>query len=121
MCNTAAESNKPSIFAFLWDGFLSKEGSVARIPWPSLRAAVLLGSITVVQEFHRRDPDCFNVPEPAASHGTKEGASQIKIAMRHDHIEYADYMLAHGADINLGYPEHSPVREAVRSTAEDGR
>ena len=58
---------------------------------------------------------------PAAPHGTKGGASQISIAIRHDRFDYIDYMLAHGADINMGFHERNILRGVVRSAVDDGK
>ena len=71
--------------------------------------------------FYARDPGCFKITQPAAVHGPKGGSSQILIAMRHGHLDYVDFMLTHGADINAGGPEHSPVRAAVQHTVDDGK
>lgn len=124
LCETAARSNQANIFAYLWDAFLSsnEEGTgIIRIPWQCLRSAAILGSLSLAEAFFNRDPDCFRSVEPAAAHGTNGGASQINIAIRHDRFDYIDYMLAHGADIDMGFHEQNILRGVVRSAVDDGK
>ncbi|KAK3174849.1 hypothetical protein OEA41_002095 [Lepraria neglecta] len=117
LLETAARANQTAIFAYIWDTLFSQKG--ASIPWQSLRAAALLGSTAMGEVFYARDPGCFKITQPAAVHGPKGGSSQILIAMRHGHLDYVNFMLTHGADINAGGPEHSPVRAAVQHTVDD--
>ncbi len=124
LCETAARSNHANIFVYLWDAFLSsnEEGTVIiSIPWQCLRSAAVLGSLSLAEAFFNRDPDCFRSVAPAAPHGTNGGASQISIAIRHDRFDYIDYMLAHGADINIGFHEQNVLRGVVRSAVDDGK
>ena len=124
LCETAARSNQANIFAYLWDNFLSsnEQGTIInRIPWQCLRSAAILGSLSLAEAFFNRDPDCFSSVAPAAPHGTNGGASQISIAIRHDRLDYIDYMLAHGADINMGFHEQNVLRGVVRSAVDDGK
>ena len=116
---TAAKADQPVLLTYILDQFTSL-GQGSHIPWPCLRMAAIIGSIPTGKVFYNKDPKCFETTEPAAPHGTKGAGSQIRIAIRHDRFAYADYILAHGADINAGFPEHSPVRAAVRAAVEDG-
>ena len=120
LLETAAKANQPTILAYIWDTFMSKESS-SRIPWPTLRSAAILGSIPLGEVIHARDPACFQWTEPAAPHGTRGGDSQLLVALRHDRVAYIDYMLAHGADINASYTDRSPVRAAVQAASDDGK
>ena len=45
--------------------------------------------------------------------------SQIEIAIRNDRFEYLDFMLAHGADINVKLPGKDLFRMVVRCAADD--
>ena len=119
LLNTASQHNQPTIFAYLWDDFLLKTNPDARIPWESLRAAAVQGSIPLAEAFHARDQDCFNIVQPPAPHGRAGGSSQIKIAVRNDNFAYADFMLAKGADIDAAGGIVGLVTEALRSTADD--
>ncbi len=119
LLNTASQHNQPTIFAYLWDDFLLNTNPDPRIPWESLRAAAVQGSIPLGEAFHARDQDCFNIFQPPAPHGPAGGSSQIKIAVRNDNFEYADFMLAKGADIDVAGGIMSLVTEALRSTADD--
>ncbi len=124
LCETAARSNQAPIFAYLWDAFLSsnEQGTgINRIPWQCLRSAASLGSLSLAEAFFNRDPDCFRSVAPAAPHGTNGGASQINIAIRHDYLDYIDYMLAYGAGIDMGFHEQNVLRGVVRSAVDDGK
>ena len=119
LADQSAEAAQSAVFRELWDTYLGPRGF--RLPWRSLYAAARLGSVDLAKIFHDRDPDCFNIVEPAAPHGDKGGGLQLQIAVRGGHLEYAAYMLAMGAQINKGFPKHSPVRAAVQYAVSDGK
>lgn len=119
LADTATQAEQITVFVYLWDTFLQHLG--VRIPWKSLHAAARIGSIPLAEAFCAREPDCFNTIAPKSPHGGQPGVSQIGIAMRNDNFDYVNYMLAHGADINSGFPDHSPVRAAVLAAVEDGK
>ena len=124
LCETAARSNHANIFAYLWDTFLSsnEEGAVIiRIPWQCLRSAAILGSLSLAEAFFSRDSDCFRTVAPPAAHGMNGGASQISIAIRHDRFDYIDYMLAHGADIDMSSHKQNILRGVMNSAIDDGK
>ena len=124
LCETAARSNQVDVFAYLWDAFLSSnedETVIVRIPWQCLRSAAILGSLSLAEAFFNRDRDCFRSVAPAAPHGASGGTSQISIAIRHDRLDYIDYMLAHGADIDVGFHEQNVLRGVVKSAIDDGK
>ncbi len=115
----AAQGGQPTVFAYLWDTFLA--GREAKIPWDTLRAAAVLGSIPLAETFCARDRSCFMTVEPQSPHSTAGGETQVKVTMRHDRFDYVNYLLTHGADINCGFPAQSPVRAAVHSAVDSGK
>ncbi|KAM0800810.1 hypothetical protein BDR22DRAFT_962894 [Usnea florida] len=122
LCETAARSNQVDVFTYLCDAFLSsnEDGTIiVRIPWQCLRSAAILGSLSLAEAFFNRDPDCFKSVAPAAPHGTSGGTSQISIAIRHDHLDYIDYMLVHGADINMPIHTHNVLIGVVTSAIDN--
>ena len=123
LCETAARFNQVDVFTYLCDAFLSsnEDGTViVRIPWPCLRSAAILGSLSLGEAFFNRDPDCFRSVAPAAPHGASGGTSQISIAIRHDHLDYIDYMLAHGADIDMPFHAQNVLIGVVTSAIDNG-
>ena len=124
LCETAARSNQVDVFTYLCDAFLSsnEDGTVVvKIPWQCLRSAAILGSLSLAEAFFNRDPDCFQSVAPAAPHGASGGTSQITIAIRHDHLEYIDYMLAHGADIDMPVHAQNILIGVVTSAIDNGK
>ncbi|KAI9041349.1 ankyrin repeat domain-containing protein [Aspergillus affinis] len=113
----AAEADQVEVFAYLWDTYLA--GDDAEIPWAALKAAARHGSIPLAEAFYCRDPTCFTRAVLKASHGRVLGGSQVKVALLHGHLNYIDFLLAHGADINAEFPDQSPVRAAVRSDGDE--
>ena len=118
----AAQEGQAEVFAYLWDTLLAPRGQKG-IPWPCLKAAAFRGSIPLAQVFWSRDCECFNTTEPGVANGSgaRNHNSQINIAIRNDHYEYIDFMLAHGADVNAGFPSNDLLRMVVRCAVEDGR
>lgn len=116
----AAQGGQAEVFAYLWDTFLAPRGTKA-IPWPCLRAAAFQGSISLAQVFWSRDPECFGATEPRAVHGpvASDRNHQVNIAIRNDRFEYIDFMLAHGADINAGFPSNDLLKMLVRCAVDD--
>ena len=120
LSGAAAEGAQTSIFTYLWDTFLAPRGITA-ISWPCLKAAAYQGTIPLAQAFHSRDPKCFNrIEESQTVHpeGIKR-TSQIEIAIRNDRFEYLDFILAHGADINVKLPGKDLFRMVVRCAVDD--
>lgn len=70
----AAEAGQPDVFGELWDTYLGPQGF--RFSWRSLQTAARLGSVGLARVFHARDPQCFNIVEPAAPHRYEGGESQ---------------------------------------------
>ncbi|KAH8426518.1 ankyrin repeat domain-containing protein [Aspergillus melleus] len=115
----AAEADQVEIFAYLWDTYLASDGAGAEIPWAALKAAARHGSIPLAEAFYCRDPTCFTKAVLKAPNGRVLGGSQIKVALLHGHLNYIEFLLAHGADINAEFPDQSPVRAAVRCDDDD--
>lgn len=120
LSTAAAQEGHAKVFAYLWDKFLAPRGAKA-IPWPCLRAAAFQGSMPLAQAFWSRDPDCFGATEPRAVHGpgARDSNHQINIAIRNDQFEYVDFMLAHGADINAGFPRNDLLKMVVGCAVDD--
>ena len=116
----AAQEGQAEVFAYLWDTFLAPRGTKA-ISWPCLRAAAFQGSIPLAQAFWSRDSECFDTTEPRAVHGpvARDSNHQVNIAIRNDRFEYVDFMLAHGADINAGFPRNDLLKMVVRCAVDD--
>ncbi|KAL9601918.1 MAG: hypothetical protein Q9179_002705 [Wetmoreana sp. 5 TL-2023] len=119
-CRAAVEGNQTEVFGYLWDKYLAPRGAQA-ISWPCLNTAAFQGDISLAKTFWSRDPDCFQRTQPPGICGPPEGYhnSQFKIAIRSDRYEYIDFMLAHGADINVGFPESDLLKMVVRCAVDD--
>ena len=119
LSEAAAQGAHADVFAYLWDTFLAPQG-ITSISWPCLRTAAWQGAIPLAQAFLVRDPHCFAMIEPQTVHPLGRGRNtQIEIAIRNDRFKYADFMLAHGADINAGAACKDLFRMIVRCAVDD--
>lgn len=119
LSEAAAQESQVEIFVYLWDSFLASRG-ITSISWPCLKIAAFQGAISLAQAYWSRDPDCFNTTGPQAVHPSGVRRSfQIETAIRSDRFEYIDFMLAHGADINAGFPDNDLLRMVVRCAVDD--
>ena len=107
-----------AFFEYLWDEFLS--ATHVHLSWQMLEWAATNGRIDFAKSFWARDSKCFSILSPYRVRGPPEGESQIMHAVRFSHFEYADYMLAHGADINAASPQWKIVPSIVSWRAEAG-
>ena len=120
LSEAAVQGGQADVFAYLWDTFLGPRG-ITTISWPCLWTAASQGALPLAQNFHARDPHCFNrFEEQQTVHpqGVKR-ISQIEVAIRNDRFEYLDFMFAHGADINAKIPGKDLLRMVVRCAAEN--
>ena len=108
----AVRASQLTAFEYLWDRFLGPAGIL--LYWELLEPAASRGLIGFAKSFWARDSMCFSKISPDAAHGPLGGNSQIDYAVSNDHFEYADYMLAHGADINVNFPNTSRIRYAIQ-------
>lgn len=119
LLNTASEAGQVHVFKYLWDGFAKQQE--IQIPWESLKAAALQGSLELLEAFRQREPGFFARGEPKGPRGSQLGNTQIKIALLRGNLQYIDYLLGLGADINENFPEQSPIRATVRAEIGDGK
>jgi len=117
---SAAEGGQVSTFTFIFDTFLSPR-SIA-IPWLCLLAAADLGSIELAGAFEKRQNDWCNVFEKKDPiFGYPVWPTQIKKKILRGKFRYIDFMIACGADVNIGGMEQSPIMGLVRSVDGDGK
>ncbi|KAI9680899.1 MAG: hypothetical protein M1817_004339 [Caeruleum heppii] len=115
LADAATQHAQEKVFAYLYDAFLGPRG--VKISWRSLYAAMRLGSIPLADVFLAREPKCFTVPPPRAVHGRH--GTLLNAAMRQEHLDLVDHLVAHGLDINLLYPSQSPLRMVIRLDIDD--
>ena len=119
LLEAAAQGGQVEVFTYLWDTFLAPRG-ITSIPYPCLRTAAFQGAIPLAQAYWSRDPDCFKAFSPPAVHPPRPRRPfQVATAIRSDRFEYIDFMLAHGADINAGFPANDLLRMVVRCAVDD--
>jgi hypothetical protein len=118
LLNTASEAGQVHVFEYLWDGFAEQQN--IQIPWESLKAAALQGSLELAEAFRQREPGFFARGEPKGPRGSQLGNTQIKVALLRGNLQYIDYLLGLGADLNENFPEQSPIRATVRAEIDDG-
>lgn len=111
----AARANNPEMWAVLWDTFYAPYTPLAsnfeslpiQIPFPCLIAAARLGSMGLGRQFVARESGCLRRNHPEAPHGRSksaelgaEGLSQVLAALRVGSLEYVDFMIEHGINLN---------------------
>ena len=119
-CIAGASAKQAVVFEYLWDKHLTARG-IRKVPWLCLKAAAFQGNLTLAQTFWLRDPDCFRHTELLHVRGPPEEHynGQFKIAIRNDRFEYIDFMIAHGADINAGFPQSDILSMVARCAVDD--
>ena len=112
-------ASQREIFEYLWDRYLGS--SQFQLSWRMLEWAATEGEINLAKSFWARDQGCFSLLSPCRIRGPPAGESQITHAVRFNHFEYADFMLAHGADINASSPYWKIVPTIVSWRASSGK
>ena len=108
----AVEHSQIEVFNYLWDNFLGP-GHVQLSP-RSLKRTAEKGMMDFAEAFWARDPDCFKLLLPIYFFGRPpEWESQLTRAVGNDQYMYADYMLAHGAQIDGAYPYYNTIRSVL--------
>ena len=118
LAEDAVISSQLGIFEYLWDRWLGP-GHVL-LSWGSLIWAAAEGAIDFAESFWAREPSCFSRLSPETVRGPPEGESQITHALKFNKYDYADYILAHGVDINGGSEYWKIVPTIVGCRASSG-
>ena len=111
LAEDAVGNSQLAVFEYFWDTFLGPGG--VRLSWKMLERSAEEGMIDFAESFWARDSQCFKILSPSRPRGPPKGMSQLRPAIMHNHYDYADSMLARGADVNDASPFWNIARTAI--------
>lgn len=117
----AVEGNQVETFNYLFDSFISPRNE--SIPRECLDVAAKNGCIELAKAFEEREDKWFDRLGQRLGLGWNliDWPSQISIAVYYGKLDYARFLIDDlGADVNVGFPEQSPLTSVLRSMDNSG-